>query len=426
MNVSRAQALGEAWAELGPEVAVLANASGRPLARTVKLILDPLVIRPQQHPRLATGSLSTDAAAELRARIGDARSDLIATAAWYREVKAARRRVRVTVGNPQDLYFQRCFESARTHGDPAVLDPAVRAAIAEEIVHESAPTDDELTSGRLLAFARDPARSGSLVAELEEAWAVAARSRSRATAPQPAPERLRAALDGSSQDFDALVASDAGSARGAGLFAPGAAAEIGLTDREVLEMPCIGTNASKRGMPKPFDRSIAERLFAALPSLVGVSSADDLPRLCIDEVHRAAAAWQLADERSRVTMALGAEASSALLDGADDASGALTGTVPVPTRTHARLSARWRREAYVRRARRLPGSVAPGTVADVADIRGAYVRRLWVRLHGRELREQPVAAEELEGTFDGVLRSVVLDHRHRLKRAIERDLGGAA
>ena len=50
---------------------------------------------------------------------------------------------------------------------------------------------------------------------------------------------------------------------------------------------------------------------------------------------------------------------------------------------------------------------------------GAY----WVRVHGRELRRDPVAAGQVWDVLDGVLRSVILDQRDRLRSLLEREAG---
>jgi hypothetical protein len=56
-------------------------------------------------------------------------------------------------------------------------------------------------------------------------------------------------------------------------------------------------------------------------------------------------------------------------------------------------------------------------------VREAYLRRLWVRVHGRELRRDAVTAEQVWDVLDGVLRSVILDQRDRLRSVLEREAG---
>jgi hypothetical protein len=61
--------------------------------------------------------------------------------------------------------------------------------------------------------------------------------------------------------------------------------------------------------------------------------------------------------------------------------------------------------------------------ADVRGVREAYLRRLWVRVHGRELRRDTVTADQVWDVLDGVLRSVILDQRDRLRSLLEREAG---
>src|SRR5690606_23822140 len=117
LGVPRSLVIADAWRTL-TGVEPFTGRTGLPLARTVKLLLDPLVIRPAQHPHLAAALLTVDAAAELRARITAAGPDLAAAAAWYTLLKKARRAARITEGNPQDLYFPRAYELAKNAGMP--------------------------------------------------------------------------------------------------------------------------------------------------------------------------------------------------------------------------------------------------------------------------------------------------------------------
>lgn len=406
----RAQVIAQAWMELGASVAPLSNGSGRPLARTSKLILDPLVIRPLQNPGLAAGTLTDDAAVELRERIRSAGPDLSAAAAWFLELKAARRRLRITDGNPQEKYFQRCYELARTAGSPA----ADAAAVAAEAVSEIAQASGGSLLARVRQLLADEEHAANLSRELDDAW-----RRRPASMPPPAPaETVAVALDecptgGGSAAFDALVAEAAGTASGAGLADEGIAQGLGLTRHPFPPLPRIGETASKRDLPLPFDRSIFERLFAALSGGVPPDLAVDAEGLLSEEIVRSARVWQLGEEKGRVAMLLGAEASSALEENGPAR----------PTAAHRLLAARWHREAYVRRALRLPADlsgVPAAVVDDVRAVRRGYLRRLWVRLHGRELRDQRVEGRDVWDLLDGVLRSVVMDQRQRLKTAMTR------
>jgi DNA-binding MarR family transcriptional regulator len=131
-HTPRTTVIAETWLELGSGVRPLSTAAGLPLARTVKLVLDPLVIRPAQRPHLGHALLADDAAEELRERIRAAGDDLAATAAWFTMMKTRRRARKITSGSPQDLYFQKAYELARTAGEPA--EAAADAALDE--VHD--------------------------------------------------------------------------------------------------------------------------------------------------------------------------------------------------------------------------------------------------------------------------------------------------
>ncbi|MFB9908504.1 hypothetical protein [Allokutzneria oryzae] len=389
----RGMLLAQVWAQLGDSVAALSNSSGRPLARTVKLILDPLVLRPVRNPQFAGTSVRAEHAEDFRRAITDAAEVLAATAAWFLELKRARRHAKITEGNPQDLYFQRCYELAHIHGTP-------RAAIAAEAVRE---IHTGTTVSELRGYVTDPAHSGELGRLLRLAWAgkrdVPAVSGSQrrvadflttcATAPEP-------------DLFESLVSARVGSGAAAELEQPGVAAGYGLTDHARIVPPELGEKASKKTLPKPLDRSILERLFSGFH----LQSKSDVASLVRHEIHRSAQPWQLAEEHSRITMVLGR-----------DASADLDGTVAA-TDAQARLRSRWQREAYVHRVLRMPSGVPEALRDDVRSVHGAYLRRLWVRLHGRELRDEELAAHELWDVLDGVLRSVIMDQRDRLRSAL--------
>lgn len=409
--------IAQAWSALGEGVAPLSNGAGRPLARTVKLILDPLVIRPVQNPHLAGFTLAPDAATDLIRRIDEAGDALRATAAWFLILKNARRALRITDGNPQEKYFQRCFELARSVGAP---DPVTAEKLAVEAVQEIAQTGGDSLMARIREIVQDTAEADRLHHDLVAAWR--ARHRTDDTVAESA-ALITTALDAcgtaTSPELDGLIDAQAGSAAASALETPGAARTHGLTDLDHPAMPELGATASKRALPRPFDRSVFERLFAALSSNASPDMGLDADEVLSDEVARTARAWELAEEQSRVLMLLGAEASHAL-----EPTDLLR-----PTNAHRLLRGRWEREAYVRRVRRLPAGLSgvPEAIReDVHTVRQGYLRRLWVRMHGRELRGLQTTGGDLWDTLDGILRSVVMDQRHRLKLAIGRGTEGAA
>ncbi|TCO59688.1 hypothetical protein [Actinocrispum wychmicini] len=406
-TVPRGQLLAQCWAELGPAVAPLSNGLGRPLARTEKLILDPLVLRPAHNPRFASGSIRAEHVEELRAMIVAAGPKLAATAAWFTLLKKARRRAKVTEGNPQDLYFQRCFELAAEYGGPGARPDAER--IAADTVAEIHEPGERLTVTELRDFVRTHAPE--LTELLTRTWPAPWER----TAPAARLADFLAADIPDTALFAALITGRAGTHEWAAVERPGVALGYGLTDYERLVPPALGSTASKKRLPKPMDRSILERLFAAFTSAFHRESMAAVPALVRQEIHRCAQPWQLAEEVSRVVLVLGRDATDGLDGNGPAAPGAAT-----------KLRARWQREAYVRRVQRLPWAEVPErSRADVYGVRQAYLRRLWVRLHGRELRSELVTAEQVWDLLDGVLRSVIMDQRDQLRSALTREAGAA-
>lgn len=400
-TLPRGLVIARAWAALGDAVAPLSNTAGRPLTRTVKLILDPLVLRPVLHPEFAAGAVAVAHVDALRARITGAGPVLAATASWFVLVKKERRRLRITEGNPQDLYFQRCFELATEHGLPGPDAARLAAEVLAEVHAQEGPTVAGLRD-----FVRDEATE--LTRLIEATWAA---PRPVRPAPTPAGTAEFLATCATAPDrssFHALVTTAAGSAGATDLDLPGVALAHGLTDRDRPARPALGARASKANLPKPFDRSIVERLFVPLTNAFLRAGLVEVPVLVRQEIGRSAGSWQLADEVSRVVMVLGRQASSGL-----------TGDPPAGD-AQARLRSRWEREAYVHRVLRMPSSALH---ADVRGVREAYLRRLWVRVHGRELRRDPVTADQAWDVLDGVLRSVILDQRDRLRALLEREAG---
>lgn len=453
-RLARSAVIASAWAELGDGVAPLSNGAGRPLARTIKLVLDPLVIRPVQSPHLASATLTVADADELRARILAAGPDLTATSAWFVVLKRCRRRLGITAGNPQDRYFQRCFELAREHGAPEGGGSSGAAeSVARETLAELHDLDDDAPLEQLRRLLRDSEAVAAFERALAQAWSTAAATNGQpeaALVTDDVTNDVTAALDeciavrarGSdvaraTPVLDALADARVGSASAAELAKSGVAASLGFTDHELPPRPQLGDQASKRDLPRPFDRSIYQRLFAVLAT--GAGGVDDVHDLVHAEIGRAASPWQLAHERSHVTMLLGREASLGLeraarahdrgttlrdVAGADGSESADRGAPEARmTQAHRMLRDRWRREAFVRRATRLPADesgLSESVQREVRDVRQAYLRRLWVRLHGREVRND-TAEVDVWDTLDGALRSVILDQRHRVKRELGRE-----
>ncbi|BDT93496.1 hypothetical protein IFM12275_34720 [Nocardia sputorum] len=433
--------LDEVWRKLGG-VEPLSGPHGGPLRRTVKLLLDPLVIRPVQHPLCAGPILTADGAVLLEARIQAAADVLRATAAWFTVLKQVRRTLRITEGHPQDLYFQRCFELATTSGMP---DPERARAVAEDALREI----HEYTAGRttqaLKEYLTDHNRERELAGLLELAW-----RRRPLTGPPGgdhdaevdelleacAAARLGADADADGQRIlDGLVATHAGTHTGIRLWQDASdhsAQELGLTAHPAPQRPAIGSSASKSTLGLPFDRTVYERVFTVLQASTDRAELPPIPELVDAEIARSCAPWALLDESLRVTATAGTALATGLAP-IEHRRGPSTGrprlrlaeTGTTRSTAHQVVNSRWQREAYVLQARRLVVSAEPPTgplaaiAAELITPWRPYLRRLWVRLHGRDVREFAISdPDELWDLLDGVARSVILDHRTRVKRAL--------
>ncbi|WP_123462866.1 hypothetical protein [Streptomyces sp. CEV 2-1] len=427
----RAMVIDRAWRDLGPGLQALSGPGGAPLTRTVKLIVLPLVVRPALCPELAVDFLGPAEAARLDALIRESGTRLVATAQWFTLLKKARRALGVVAGNPQDLYFQRCFELATRHGAPSAGADAVARAVVEDVADAGGGRTVEALKNHLA----DAVRHARLDRELTAAW----ESRRTVPAADVAEAVARAAevlgvcgAPGqavSSPAYTSMVEAEHGGLFGRALWAHASGvwggadqpAHLGLTVRQVPACPEVGRSASTATLPAPLDRTLFERLFLVLHSSARREELPTLPELVGREVGRSCAPLGLHDESLRVTVVLGGRLAVGL-----DPLG--TGEGPQGrTAAHRAVNSRWRREASVLRARRMTVSPRPdpdgGALDALAqDLRtpwAAYMRRLWVRLHGRDVRGAPLGdLASAWAVLDGVARSVMMDHRARVRSAL--------
>ncbi|WP_405659225.1 hypothetical protein [Streptomyces sp. RK9] len=458
----RAMVIDEAWRGIGASpgtragaghgsasgLASLSGPGGAPLTRTVKLIVLPLIVRPALHPELAADFLSPREADRLTALIRESGALLAATAQWYTLLKKTRRALGIVAGNPQDLYFQRCFELATEHGTPSAAAGAVARGVVEEIA--------EAAGGRTVAALKehlgDESRWARLDGELAAAWgagdadsgAGAGTGTGLAAVVGSAGEVLEACGAGGRPDAGPLPAE--GSSAFADMVEGGHGSLLGralrtcasgvwgrddvpthlaLTAHRTPPRPEVGRSASTATLPAPLDRTLFERLFTVLQTSTHREELPPVPELVRREVGRSCAPLGLYDESLRVAVVLGGR----LAVGLDPLGGGGPGAGE--TAAHRVVNSRWQREASVLRARRMTVSPRPdpdgGTLEALAhDLRtpwSAYMRRLWVRLHGRDVRAAGLPdAAAAWAVLDGVVRSVMMDHRARVRAAL-RGLG---
>ncbi|WP_030620283.1 hypothetical protein [Streptomyces fulvoviolaceus] len=426
----RAMVIDHAWHGLGPGLESLSGPLGAPLTRTVKLIVLPLIVRPALRPELAADFLGPAQVASLDGLIRESGTRLAATAQWFTLLKRTRRALGIVAGNPQDLYFQRCFELATEHGAPAAGADATARAVVEDV----ADTVDGRTVEALKDHLADAVRRLRLDAKLAAAWERRDPAPSDATAAVALAAEVLEACGApgparNSPQYVSMVEAGHGGLFGRALWTHASGVwghedlptHLGLTARQVPQRPEVGRGASTATLPAPLDRTLFERLFVVLQSSARREELPTVPELVKQEAGRSCAPLGLCDESLRVAVVLGGRLAVGL-----DPLGTGEGA-PGRTAAHRAVNSRWRREASALRARRMTVSPRPdpdGGVLDALaqDLRtpwAAYMRRLWVRLHGRDVRDAPL--EDLDAAWavlDGVARSVMMDHRARVRSAL--------
>jgi len=423
----RRAVIDQAWRAIGPGVEVLSSSDGGPLRRTVKRILDPLVLRLRANPQFSAPVLAPDTAAEVRDLIVDHAGHLRAAAAWFALLKTERRRLRITTGNAQELYFPVCFELAVTRGAPQRDDRVGAEAVLRD-VHEER---DRTAIERLNTYVDADDVIATLSGQLDRSWGdvrpgdtiagpfFAGLSTVLGTAGGHTAEAARQRV------WSALVADATPYNLGARArldFAdlPWSIVEVGLSSLAPQRPPpmTVGLDGDR-----PLDRSVLDRLKATLRRVLDRDELPDIPLLCAEEVDRACAPWGLLGEDKQATLVAGIEVAVDLAPLRESA----TPRYDLGRQIQARL----RKEAYVLHARRYLADGGPlhprqqQVIDDLAAFVRPYTRRLWARLHGRDVWQEPCAdVDEVRALLEGVARSVSLDHRQRIKSMLE--LAGAS
>jgi hypothetical protein len=421
-SLPRRAVIDRAWRALGPGVEILSGDDGGPLRRTVKRILDPLVLRLRSNPAYSAPFVDADVAGQIVDLIVGHAERLRSTAAWFELMKLERRRLRITTGNAQDLYFPVCFELAVTHGAPggtglqtataalrAVHDDRDRTAVEVLNQHVASPQVVARLSAQLQRswddVHADASMCGPFLAGLTTVLGPAEGHRASV-----ARQRVWSALIA-----DATPHNLGARARTEPAALPWSILELGLTAGLPLLAPPLSGGSDR---DRPLDRSVVDRVRATLRRALDRDELPDVPLLCAEEVDRACAPWGF----------LGEDKQAALIDGIEVA-GQLA-----PLNEHAvsryqlgtTIQARLRKEAYVLHARRVLAGAEPlhprqrQVIDDLSCFARPYLSRLWARLHGRDVWQEPCDdVDDLRALLEGVARSVSLDHRQRIKAMLE-------
>lgn len=410
-----------AWRAVGPGVEVLSADDGGPLRRTIKRIIDPLVLRLRSNTQFSAPFVDAAVAAAMHEVIVSNGPALRAAAAWFDVLKRERRRLRITTGNAQELYFPVCFELAVTKGAPSEEDREAATAILRDIHGDRDRTAIEV----LNRFVDDPQVIAKLSEQLRHSWRDV-RAGSEITGPflsglatvlgpvqshrdTVARQRVWTALLA-----DATPYNLGAKAHETATTLPWSIVDLGLSSVEPQQPPVIvGGSAADR----PLNRSVVDRVRATLRRALDRDELPDVPLLCAEEVDRSCAPWGLLAEDNQAALIAGIEIAVDLAP--------LAEVVP---RYHlaALIQARLRKEAYVLRARRYlaeGGPVHPRqqqVIDDLSAFARPYLSRLWARLHGRDVWQEPCTdVDDLRSLLEGVARSVSLDHRQRIKSMLQ-------
>ncbi|OBI35739.1 hypothetical protein A5709_01435 [Mycobacterium sp. E1386] len=423
----RRSVIDAAWRAIGPGVEVLSSDDGGPLSRTVKRIIDPLVLRLRSNPQYSAPVVTPETAAAMRDLIVGSGAELRSAAAWFEVLKMERRRQRIRTGNAQELYFPVCFELAVTKGPPAPQDRETAAAVLGD-VHQGR---DRTAIEVLNQYVADPEAVAKLADQLDHSWRDV-RPGNTVTAPFLAelatvlgPANSHRSATARQRVWSAMIADatpyNLGAlARVEAAELPWSIVELGLSSVAPQRLPQVAGDSDS---DRPLDRSVVDRVRATLRRALDRDALPDIPLLCEEEVDRACAPWGLMAEDKQATLVAGIEVAVELAP--------LDPSVAGRYALAAQIQARLRKEAYVLHARRYlveGGPIHPRqrqVVDDLAAYAQPYLSRLWARLHGRDVWQEPCDdVDDVRSLLEGVARSVSLDHRQRIKAMLELQVAG--
>jgi hypothetical protein len=344
----RRAVIDRAWRAIGPGVEVLSGDDGGPLRRTVKRIIDPLVLRLRTNPQYSAPLVTVDVADAIHDLIVGRAAQLRTAASWFELLKRERRRLRITTGNAQELYFPICFELAVTKGPPAEHDSSAAETVLRDIHDDRDRTAIEV----LNQHAGDQRVVAELSEQLSRSWSDV-RAGTEITGPFLAGLTTVLGPAGTHREkavrqrvwqtliVDAAPYNLGALAREPEAQLPWSIVGLGLSSVAPQQPPAVvgGPDADR-----PLNRSVIDRVRATLRRAMDREELPDVPMLCAEEVDRACAPWGLLAEDKQATIIAGIEVAVDLAPLADTAEPRY-----VPA---AQIQARLRKEAYVLHASR--------------------------------------------------------------------------
>src|SRR5258705_11525183 len=269
----RRAVIDRAWRAIGPGVKVLSGDDGGPLRRTVKRIIDPLVLRLRANTQYSAPFVDADTALAMHDVIVGQGAKLRAAAAWFEMLKRERRRLRITTGNAQELYFPVCFELAVTKGAPAQQhDRSAEGVLLEIHADRDRPGIEALNQ-----YVADPQVVAALSDQLGKSWSDV-RAGPAITGPFLAglttvlgPADGHSAAAARQRVWSALIADATpynlgAKAHSAAAELPWSITEIGLSSVEAQQQAAV--LAGPDG-DRPLNRSVVDRVRATLRRRAG-------------------------------------------------------------------------------------------------------------------------------------------------------------
>src|SRR3984893_11958398 len=300
-------------------------------------------------------------------------AQLRAAAAWFELLKRERRRLRITTGNAQELYFPACFELAVTTGAPAQQDDGAAEAVLLEIHGDRDRTAIEV----LNQYVADPQVIAVLTDQVGRSWSDV-RAGQEITGPflvgltsVLGPAEGHSAAAARQRVWSALIADAppynlGAKAHGAAAGPPWSITRRGLRSGGPQRPPAIvgGPDGDR-----PLNRSVVDRVRATLRRAMDRDELPGIPLLCAEEVDRSCAPWGLLAEDKQATLIAGIEIGACLAPLSDSA-------VAQGSLCAARASVSGRRRAHTsapaagdRRPRRVRTPVSEPIVGPAARAR---------------------------------------------------------
>ena len=330
----------------------------------------------------------------------------------------------------RNLYFPVCFELAVTKGPPAPLDRDTVTAVLGDIHRGRDRTAIEV----LREYVAGPQTVAALADQLDRSWRDVRADEAGEDLVGPllaglstvlGPATSHRASAARQRVWSAVIAGAAPYNLGALIRVsaaemPWSIVEIGLSSVAPQRPPAISGGSET---DRPLDRSVVDRVRATLRRALNRDALPDIPLLCAEEVDRACAPWGLLGEDKQATLVAGIEIAVELAP--------LNRAVASRYALAAQIQARLRKEAYVLHARRYLAEGGPihprqrQVVEDLSAYAQPYLSRLWARLHGRDVWQEPCDdVDDVRSLLEGVARSVSLDHRQRIKAMLELQVAG--